>query len=103
MDLDMFAVKALQLIAAGFPALSSVGGAEDVFVGGYENRVAYTRQRLGVQRGESAIGETPAVAVVVAEADTAAGGCVYGPVVAKQESDIPATRAGDLLRLGRRE
>ena len=96
---NMLAVKALQFRAARLPTLSANGGAEDVLIGGDKDSIADSRQRLGVQRGEAAIGKRPMAAVVVADADAPAGGRVGGPVVAEQESDILAARTGQLLRL----
>lgn len=95
----MLAVKALQFRAARLPTLSAIGGAEDVLIGGDKDGIADSRQRLGVQRGEAAVGKRPVAAVVVADADTPAGGSVGGPVVAEQEPDILAARTGQLLRL----
>lgn len=102
MGLNVFAIKALQSVAAGFPTLSAVGGAEDVFVGGDEDRVPDSSQRLGIPRGEPAIGERPAIAVVVADADASASCRVGGPVVAKQESDVLAVRTRNEFGLRRR-
>ena len=95
----MLAVKALQLLAARLPALSAIGSAEDILIGRDKDGIADSRQRLGVQRGEAAVGKSPMDAVVVADADTPAGGSVGGPVVAEQESDILAPRTGQLFRL----
>ena len=95
----MLAVKALQFRAARLPTLSAIGGAEDVLIGGDKDGIADSRQRLGVQRGEAAVGKRPVAAVVVADADTPAGGSVGGPVVAEQEPDILAARTGQQLRL----
>ena len=95
----MLAVKALQFRAARLPTLSAIGGAEDVLIGGDKDGIADSRQRLGVQRGEAAVGKRPMAAVVVADADAPAGGRVGGPVMAEKEPDILAARAGQQLRL----
>ena len=95
----MLAVKALQLLAARFPALSAIGGAEDVLIGGDKDGIADSCQCFCIQRGESAIGKRPMAAVVVADADAPTGGRVGGPVVAEKEPDILAARAGQQLRL----
>ena len=95
----MLAVKALQLLAAWFPALSAIGSAEDVLIGGDKDRVTDSCQCLGIQRGKAAVGKRPVAAVVVADADAPAGGRVSGAIVAEKEPDILAARTGQQLQL----
>lgn len=99
MGQNMLAVKALQFRAARLPTLSAIGGAEDVLIGGDKDSIADSCQCFCIQRGEAAIGKRPVAAVVVADAYASAGGSVGGPVMAEQEPDILAARAGQLLRL----
>ena len=67
---------------------TAVSGAEDVLVGGEENRVVIGDEAFGVARGEAVVAKFLVKALVAAHHNTTARGGIVEAVGAEDASDI---------------